>query len=408
MSNNSIVNTEVTEAASSGPSTRNIHAGSHASKWTFSPIIPPLYMSTSFENLDPGQAEYEYSRCKNPTRNELETHLANLESAKFGLAFASGLAALETATFLLKSGDHVLCCDDVYGGVNRFFSRVANRMGIETTFVDGISIDNWIKDFKPNKTRMVWIESPTNPTMKVVDIVGITKTIKQLDPTCLVIVDNTFMTPVLQSPLALGADIVMHSVTKYINGHSDVIMGSLMTNSQDLYNELKFLQNAKGNVPSAFDCYQVIRSIMTLQIRVERESSNAMKVAQFLEKHPNVDKVLYAGLESHPQHELAKKQSRGKGFGGIISLYVGQKSGFEAIKLVQSVKVFHTAVSLGCFCSLIQIPSLMTHASVPENERDKLGMFNNLLRLSIGLENVEDIINDLDQALKIAFNNNTE
>lgn len=384
-----------------GLATKALHGGKSPSYWTDSPVMPPLYMSTTFETKDPGQSFYEYSRCDNPTRTELQSVLASLESAKYALVFSSGLGALTTTSYLLKSGDHVLCCDDVYGGTNRFFSHCSSRMGIETTLVDGIAIENWTDSFIAGRTKLVWIESPTNPTMKIIDIEGVAEAIKKLDPECLIVVDNTFMTPIFQSPLKLGADLVMHSCTKYINGHSDVIMGTLMTNNKELYQRLKFFQNALGIVPSAFDCYQVIRSIKTLHVRVEQQSRSAMKLAEFLEAHDKVKKILYPGLKSHPQHQLAKKQY--SGFGGMLSFYVDVVKGDEVTKIVQALKVFHVAVSLGCVSSLIEVPSLMTHSAVPEKERLKLGIHDNLLRLSIGLENVEDLIEDLKQAFDVAY-----
>lgn len=396
------MNNNMPKKNSYGQATNALHSGNQSMHWTHSPIMAPLYMSTTFETLEPGRASYEYSRCDNPTRAELQSYLSALESAKHALAFSSGLGALTTASYLLESGRHVLCCDDVYGGTNRFFSRCASKMGIKTTFVDGILIENWTNNFKLGQTKMIWIETPTNPTMKIVDVEQIVKAIKQLDSECIIIVDNTFMTPIFQSPLKMGADIVMHSCTKYINGHSDVIMGTLITNNDKLYEKLKFFQNALGIVPSAFDCSQVIRSIKTLNVRVRQQAANAMLVARYLEqRQPNVSVVLYPGLESHPQHKLACEQY--SGFGGMISIYVDSINGDEAIKIVKAVKVFHTAVSLGCVCSLIEIPSLMTHSAVPELERTKLGINDNLIRLSIGLEDPEDLINDLEQAFKAAY-----
>lgn len=367
-------------------------------------------MSTTFETLDPGHADYEYSRCDNPTRTELQGILASLESAKFGLAFSSGLGALTTASYLLKSGQHVLCCDDVYGGTNRFFRQCASRMGIETTFIDGCNLDSLVASFRQGQTKMVWLETPTNPTMKIIDVEKIVQLIKGLDKECIVVVDNTFMTPIFQSPLKMGADIVMHSCTKYINGHSDVIMGALMTNNKELYDQLKFQQNALGIVPSSFDCSQVIRSIKTLNVRVRRQAATAMEVARYLESLPQVKKILYPGLESHPQHELAKRQY--SGFSGMISFYVKSaprsskaiEGAEEALKIVKAVKVFHVAVSLGCVCSLIEIPSLMTHSAVPEAQRLSLGISDNLLRISVGLEDAHDLINDLKQAFEAAYN----
>lgn len=401
--------------------TQIMHAGNSSSHWTYSPVMPPLYMSTTFETLEPGVAMYEYSRCDNPTRTELQRYLAALESAKHALAFSSGLGALTTVSYLLKSGQHVLCCDDVYGGTNRFFSHCSTRMGIETTFIDGVSLSNWLNAFRKGQTKLVWIETPTNPTMKIVDISNIVNHIKELDAECIVVVDNTFMSPLFQSPLKMGADIVMHSCTKYINGHSDVIMGAIMTNNEDLYKRLKFMQNALGIVPSAFDCSQVIRSIKTLDVRVRRQQSSAMLIADYLESDKcsaYVERVLYPGLKSHPQHELAEKQC--SGFSGMISIYLKPSSienglssdknnnkdrdaSARAVKLVQSVKVFHTAVSLGCVCSLIEIPSLMTHSAIPEKVRSGLGVTDNLVRLSIGLEDPQDLIEDLKIAFQRAY-----
>lgn len=386
---------------SHGLATRALHGGNSPNHWTDSPVIPPLYMSTTFETKEPGEAFYEYSRCDNPTRTELQSYLRSLESANHALVFSSGLGALTTASYLLQSGQHVLCCDDVYGGTHRFFLHCSSRMGIETTFVDGVLVKNWTDAFVVGKTKLVWIESPTNPTMKIVDIESVAAAIKQLDPGCVIVVDNTFMTPIFQSPLKMGADLVMHSCTKYINGHSDVIMGTLMTNNKELFTKLKFFQNALGIVPSAFDCYQVIRSIKTLQVRVQQQSRSAMELAKFLEGHDKVKKILYPGLKSHPQHQLALKQY--SGFGGMMSIYVDVIKGDEVNKIVQALKVFHVAVSLGCVSSLIEVPSLMTHSAVPEGERLKLGIHDNLLRISTGLEDVEDLIADLEQAFSKAY-----
>lgn len=362
--------------------------------WSYSPVIPPIYTTTTYETFEPGRAHYEYSRGDNPTRDTLHKALAKLESAKYCLTFSSGLGSLTTSMFLIESGQHVLCCNDVYGGTHRFFAKCAPKMRIESTFVDGVNTRNWITAFKPGKTKMVWIESPTNPTMMIMDIENIIKEVKRLDSECLVIVDNTFMTPVFQSPLKLGADIVMHSVTKYINGHSDVIMGCLMTNSKALHDQLKFYQNALGIIPSPRDCSMVMRSIPTLEVRVRRQAESAMRVARYLTGKPQVLKVIYPGLESHPQHELAKKQY--SGFGGMISFYLREERGDESTRFVQAMKHFHIAVSLGCVHSLIEIPSLMTHSAVPKEDRDKLGITDNLLRLSIGLEDADTLIGDLD------------
>lgn len=401
-----------------GQATRNLHAGRGPKHYTHAPVIPPIYLSTTFETPEPGQADFEYSRCDNPTRTELQRHLASLEGAEHALAFSSGLGCLTTIVYgLLKTGDHVICCDDVYGGTNRFFSRCATQMGIETSFVGGDKLSDWTDNFRAGQTRLLWIETPTNPTMKLVDIEQVCREIRAKNPDCIVVVDNTFMTPIFQHPLELGADIVMHSVTKFINGHSDVIMGALMTSNKPLYDKLKFFQNALGIVPSAFDCSLVVRSIKTLENRVRQQAASALEIARFLEGSPQVERVIYPGLESHNQHELAKRQSSGVGggaigFSSIITIYLKAKSGHEdtgeTVAVLQALKTFHTAVSLGCVCSLIQLPRLMTHSSIPEAELSRLGITQNLLRLSIGLENVEDLKADLKQAFELVYGGTTK
>lgn len=367
--------------------------------WTYKPLIPPIYLSTTYETFEPGKAHYEYSRGTNPTRDALHQALAALETAKYSLTSSSGLGSLTTCMFLVGAGNHVLCCNDVYGGTHRFFAQCAPKMGIEATFVEGTHVGNWVRAFKPGKTKSLWIESPTNPTMQIMDIENIAKEIKKLDPECLIVVDNTFMTPILQSPLEMGADIVMHSVTKYINGHSDVIMGCLMTNDQRIYDQLKFYQNALGIIPAPTDCSMVLRSISTLELRVKRQSESALKIARYLSGQPRVQKLLYPGLESHPQHNLAKKQF--KHFGGMISFYLRQKNEGDSVRFVQALKKFHIAVSLGCVHSLIEIPSLMTHSSMSKVDLDKLEITDNLLRLSIGLEDAEVLIKDLELGFEV-------
>lgn len=386
------------------PSTIAIHAGNLATHWTHNPIVSPIYLSTTYETPEPGKAAYEYSRADNPTRTELQSQLAALEGAEHSLVFSSGLGAITTAMFLLESGKHVLCSDDVYGGTNRFFINCASRMGIETTFVDGIRVDNWINNFQYGKTKMVWIESPSNPTMKIIDIKKVSYEIKKLDPDCIVVVDNTFMTPVFQNPLKMGADVVMHSCTKYINGHSDVIMGALITNSEDIHSKLKFFQNTLGIISSPFDCYQVSRSIKTLHVRMEQHARNALQIAMFLEQHRYVEQVIYPGLKSHPQYQLANQQCTG--FSGMISIYVKEKGvvvGDEVMKIVKAVKLFKLAVSLGSVGSFIEIPYLSTHVDVSKADRIKLGINENMIRLSVGLENAIDLIKDLDEAIVSAY-----
>lgn len=370
--------------------------------WTQLPVMSPLYLRSTFDAMN--TVAFEYTKEENPTRLELQDQLKSLESAKYALTFSSGLAALTTTLSLLKRGQHVLCCDDVYGGTNRTFSKCAPPMGIETTFVQGTEVSNWVNSFKVGKTKLVWIETPTNPTMKIIDVEIVASEMKKLDPECIVVVDNTFMTPVFQSPLKMGADIVLHSCTKYINGHSDAMMGALMLNDDELHRQLKLSRDELGIVPSAFDCWLVSRSVKTLEVRVKQQAESAMKIARFLENHKHIERVVYPGLKSHPQHNLALKQY--SGFGGMISIYLKSTSKREACLVLKMVKKFHSAVSLGCVCSLIELPSEMTHADLTKEEKAKLNIGDNLLRLSIGVENVDDLIEDLEQALEYAFETN--
>lgn len=377
--------------------TKAVHAGQDPRQWTHRPVIPPISMATTFMQTAPAEhAGYEYSRSGNPTRNCLEKCIAALEGAKYSLCFASGLATTLNLTYLLKSGDSIICFDDVYGGTNRYFRVCAENMGVKTIFVDARNPENVRKAIKSN-TKMLWMETPTNPTMKIVDIKAIADIAKNSSSSPILVVDNTFMSSYFQRPLQLGADIVMHSLTKYMNGHSDVVMGAIATNNEDLYKRLLYLQNALGAVPSPFDCFLVNRGLKTLHVRMERHMENGLAVARFLEKHPMVEKVLHPGLPSHPQHELAKKQC--SGFSGMVSFYV--KGGREeAQTFIKNLKYVTLAESLGCIESLVEIPSLMTHQSVPEEQREKLGITENLIRMSVGLEAKEDILNDLNQALK--------
>ncbi|RWS06126.1 cystathionine gamma-lyase-like protein [Dinothrombium tinctorium] len=379
--------------------TTAIHAGQDPKQWSSLAIIPPISLSTTFQQPSPAKpVEFEYSRSGNPTRKCLEECLAALEGAKYGkhdgLTFSSGLAATVSVTHLLKAGDHIVCGDDVYGGTNRYFRTCASELGIEVTFVDARNTDNVKKAIKEN-TRMVWMETPTNPTMKLCDIEEIADHVKQLSNVFLV-VDNTFMSSYFQQPLALGADISMHSLTKYMNGHADVIMGAIMTNREDLYERLKYLQNSLGTVPSPFDCFLVNRGLKTLHVRMEQHMKNGLEVAKFLEKHDMVRKVLHPGLKSHPQHELALRQC--SGFSGMVSFSIngGLK---EAKTFIKSLKLFILAESLGGIESLVEIPSIMTHASVPAEHRKALGIDDGFIRLSVGIEETQDLIEDLKQAL---------
>jgi cystathionine gamma-lyase len=362
-------------------------------------VVIPIHLSSTFarREVEKPTGGYEYSRTGNPTRHALEKKLAVLESARFGLAFASGLAAETTlALSLLRQGDHIIAFDDLYGGTRRLFNETLARFGLEFTYVDARDPENVEQAIQRN-TRMIWLETPTNPLMKLCDIRAISEIGKAKD--IVTVVDNTFMSPYFQNPLDLGADVALHSSTKYLGGHSDVVGGAIMLSDEKLYGKVKFHQNSMGAVPSPFDCFLVLRGIKTLAIRMERHGFNAQRIAAYLESHPKVKKVNYPGLESHGQHGLAKKQM--SGFGGMLSLEVGSKS-TEVKAFLRSVKVFALAESLGGVESLIEHPASMTHVSIPQKERERVGIKDNLVRISVGIEDVEDLIEDLDQALKMA------
>ncbi|ALC39208.1 Eip55E, partial [Drosophila busckii] len=340
---------------------------------------------------------FEYSRSGNPTRNVLETCLASLDNAKYGLTFSSGLGATTAVLTMLNSGDHIIMGDDVYGGTNRLIRQVASRLGISATFVDATNLENF-KTALRSETKLVWIESPTNPLIKVTDIKTIAEICHKFGDVT-VAVDNTFLTSYFQRPLELGADLVCYSLTKYMNGHTDVVMGGITMNCEKLYSKLKFLQNAVGIVPSPFDCYQVNRSLKTLSLRMLQHQSNAILVAKFLESHDFVEKVLHPALPSHPHHEIALKQTYG--YSGVFSFYI--KGGLkQATEFLKALKIFTLAESLGGYESLAELPSIMTHASVPIEDRKSLGITDALIRLSVGLEDSEDLINDLKQGLRKA------
>ncbi|XP_049804723.1 cystathionine gamma-lyase [Schistocerca nitens] len=375
--------------------TRAIHDGQDPEKWSSHCMIPPIVMSTTFKQSEPCVFKgYDYSRGGNPTRDVLESCLASLDDAKYGLAYASGLGATTTVIHLLNAGDHFVAMDDLYGGTVRYFNKIVKRMNINVTYVDG-SDHNEIEAAIRDNTKLIWIETPTNPLMKVADIKKICDIAHKKN--ILVAVDNTFLTPYFQRPLNLGADMVVYSLTKYMNGHSDIIMGAVTTNNQEVYENLKFLQKSMGIVPSPFDCYLVNRSLKTLHIRMKEHMANGLAVGKFLESHPLVEKVNHPGLPAHPQYELTLRQCHGHS--GMISFYI--KGGLkEAKRFLSALKVFTLAESLGGFESLAEIPSLMTHASVPPEQREKLRITDNLIRLSVGLESSEDLIKDLDQALQ--------
>ncbi|KAL2090103.1 hypothetical protein ACEWY4_014791 [Coilia grayii] len=377
-----------------------IHVGQEPEQWKSMAVVPPISLSTTFKQYGPGNhAGFEYSRSGNPTRNCLERAVAALDGAEHCIALASGLAATLTITHLLKSGEGIVCMNDVYGGTNRYFRRIAGEMGLDISFADCTKPEVLKAALKAN-TKLLWIETPTNPTMKVVDIKACAEIAHEHNKDIVVVVDNTFMSAFFQRPLALGADICMYSATKYMNGHSDVVMGLVSVNREDLYERLKFLQNALGAVPSPFDCYLCNRGLKTLHLRMRQHFKNALAVATFLEADPRVDRVIFPGLPSHPQHELMKRQSTG--CPGMITFYIKGKLE-NATTFLSSLKLFALAESLGGYESLAEHPAIMTHASVPEEERVVLGISDTLIRLSVGLEDEQDIIDDLDQALSAAY-----
>jgi len=378
-----------------GFSTLAIHAGQSPDP-TSGAVCVPITLASTFAQTSPGLHKgFEYSRTGNPTRQAFEACVAACEHANYGLAFSSGSAATVTITNLMKTGDHVICIDDVYGGTNRYFNKVANpQMKIEFSFVD-LTIPGALQAAFTDHTKMIWLETPTNPTLKLADIKAICE-IAHKRKDIIVVVDNTFMSPYFQSPLDLGADIVVHSVTKYLNGHSDLVMGVLATKNHQLYDRLKFLQNSIGAVPAPFDCYMALRGMKTLPLRMREHAANALAVAEFLEKHSKVNKVLYPGLASHPQHSLAKTQMRG--FGGMVTFFL--KGGLKESKIfLENLHLFIVAESLGAVESLAEHPAIMTHASVPSDQRAKLGISDSLIRLSVGIEDLQDILRDLSKAL---------
>ncbi len=374
--------------------TKAIHIGQEPDPTTGA-TITPIYQTSTFTQDGLGKHKgYEYSRTGNPTRFALETALASLENGKYGLCFASGLAATTTILCLLKSGDEIVAGDDLYGGTIRLFNRVFSNFNIKTIYVDCKDPKNFESAITP-KTKLIWLETPTNPMLRLCDIKSIGGIAKQKK--IMLCVDNTFASPYFQQPLDLGADMVVHSTTKYLGGHSDVVGGAIILNDKDIYEKIKFYQNAIGGTPGPFDSWLVLRGIKTLAVRMKKHEENAMKVAEFLEKHPKIKKVNYPGLKSHPQYELAKKQM--SGFGGMISFEVnGDKEATK--KIVESTELFALAESLGGVESLINHPFTMTHVGVPAEHKARLGIVENLIRLSVGIEDTNDLINDLKKALE--------
>lgn len=373
-----------------------IHAGQQPDPTTGA-IMTPVYFTSTYVQAGPGEHKgYEYSRTKNPTRVALEDCLAALEGAKYGAAFGSGCAASSVLMLLLSSGDHVVCSDDVYGGTFRLFDKVFARQGISYSLVDMTDASNVEKAIRPN-TKMVWVETPTNPMMKLADLGAIAQIARK--HSLISVCDNTFMTPYFQRPLEHGFDIVTHSTTKYLNGHSDVVGGFAATSDKGLADRISFLQNAVGGVPGPMDAFLVLRGVKTLHVRMQRHAENAEKIAAFLVSHPKVNRVTWPGLTSHPQHALAKRQM--KGFGGMMTFEM--KGGLEAARrFLKTVKIFACAESLGGVESLIEHPAIMTHASIPREHREKLGITDGLIRLSVGIEDAGDLIEDLKAAFEAA------
>lgn len=382
--------------AGARPATVAIHGG-QAPEPVTGAVMPPVVNASTYAQKSPGEhTGFEYSRTQNPTRFALERALAAMEGGRFGFCFGSGCAATMTAVQLTSVGDHIVASDDLYGGTFRLFSKVLARRGNEFSFVDATDVAAVEAAIRP-ETKMVWIETPTNPMLKLSDIAAISDVCEKRG--ILLAVDNTFMSPALQTPLALGADMVMHSTTKYVGGHSDVVGGALVVDDADLAEQLAFIQNSAGAVPGPNDCYLTLRGLKTLPLRMERHCENAMKVAQFLQDHAKVERVIYPGLRSHPQHELAKRQMTG--FGGMISAYV--KGDLDAARrLLTNLSVWTLAESLGGVESLIEHPAIMTHASVPKQNRDALGIADGFIRLSVGIEDVRDLIDDLERGLAAA------
>lgn len=373
-----------------------IHAGQHPDPTTGA-IMTPVYFTSTYVQDGPGEHKgYEYSRTKNPTRVALEACLAALEGAKYGAAFASGCAAADMLMHHLEAGDHVVCSDDVYGGTFRLFDKVFKKMGLTFSFVDLADLSNLEKAITP-KTKMLWVETPTNPMLKLIDLQRAAEIAKKHK--LISVADNTFMTPYFQRPLDLGFDVVTHSTTKYLNGHSDVVGGFVCTSNKEIADKMYFLQNAIGGVQGPMDSFLVLRGVKTLHVRMERHAQNAAKIAQFLQTHPKATKVNWPGLESHPQHKLARTQM--KGFGGMMTFDI--KGGLEAArKFLKTTKIFACAESLGGVESLIEHPAIMTHASVPKENREKLGITDGFIRLSVGIEDAQDLIDDLNNAFKAA------
>lgn len=378
-----------------GFGTRAVHAGVTPDPDTGA-IMTPIYQTSTYVQAAPGKHKgYEYARTQNPTRDALQTSLAALEGGKHGICFSSGLAAMDAVIKLLSSGDEVLCSNDLYGGSYRLLTRIYSAMGIQSSYLDMTNLELLRESITP-ETKLIWLETPTNPTLQVIDLEAICEIAASFEIP--VAVDNTFASPFLQNPLSYGATIVHHSITKYIAGHSDVIMGGLVVNDDHLAERLRFIQNASGAVPGPQDCFLTLRGIKTLHIRMERACENAMRLAEYLQNHPNVGRVMFPGLKDHPQHELARRQM--KDFGAMISFDLKDDSIEAATKVLSGTHLFSLAESLGGVESLIGHPASMTHASIPREQRLASGLTDSLIRLSVGIETYEDLEMDLSQALE--------
>lgn len=375
--------------------TKTIHGGQHHEEATGS-VMPPIFQTSTYAQSSPGVHKgYEYSRAANPTRTALENAFASIENGTHGFAFASGLSAIDCVLRLLNPGDEIIAGDDLYGGSYRMFTRLFSKYGLKFQFVDMNEVANVTSAISEN-TKLIWLETPTNPLIKIADIEAITSAVKAKDNNILVAVDNTFATPYLQRPLDLGADIVMHSATKYLGGHSDLVMGALMVKDAKLAEDLHFIQFAGGAVAGPMDSFLALRGVKTLHLRMQRHCENGKAVAAYLVNHPKVGDVYYPGLSNHPNHEIAKKQM--DDFGGMVSFRLKDESKEAAFSFLENTKVFTLAESLGGVESLVNHPVTMTHASIPETERLKIGITNSLIRLSVGVEDIEDLLADLEQA----------
>lgn len=374
--------------------TKTIHAGVKPDPATGA-IMTPIYQTSTYVQASPGDHKgYEYSRTHNPTRTQLQDSIAALENAKHGLCFSSGMAAIDAAIKLLSPGNEVIATNDLYGGTYRIFTKVFDKYGIKFNFVDMGNVAEVQAAVTPN-TKMIWAETPTNPLLKIIDIEAMSKVAKSAN--ALLVVDNTFASPYLQNPMNQGADIVMHSATKYVNGHSDVVMGMLICNSDQLQEDLAFIQNSCGATPGPQDCFLVLRGIKTLHLRMQRHSENGRKIAEYLKSHPKVSKVYWPGFEDHPNHDVAKRQMND--FGGMMSFTMHGDDMAEAQRVISETKLFTLAESLGGVESLCGHPASMTHASIPKEEREKAGLKDSLIRLSVGVEDADDLIEDLKQAI---------